>query len=262
MLPSFFSLADCWYTGNDMSDYTIDLPRISEVKRKAHQGDAGIWRKEFTRQYRQILERIFEEIRAETRHVYSSSEEGITCRKGCVTCCAQFVSVPVSHALLITDYLYASDKAMSTFLRGYEKWLCGFEASPQAYGVLDILEEYTSRSAAVQPYSQDLLSEYHALAISCPFLDKRECAIYPVRPVCCAAYFSVSSPEYCQSDSATPATILEVKPSEANLRKMVELADPRLYMHQENLPKLVYKLLTSGLPELSLEIQRLFDAQG
>ncbi len=148
------------------------------------------------------------------------------------------MSIPVSHAVLITDYLYASEKAMSTFLRGYEKWLRGFETNPQASAVLGRLEEYTSLSAAVKPYSQELLSEYHALAIPCPFLDKRECSIYPVRPVCCATYFSVSPPEYCLSDSATPATILEVKPSEANLRRLADLTDPRLSLHQESLPKL------------------------
>jgi Fe-S-cluster containining protein len=190
------------------------------------------------------------------------SEEGITCRKGCTHCCEHFVSIPVSHAVLIPDYLYSSERALSSFLHGYDRWVRVIADNPQAFAVLGRLEEYTSLSAAVKPYSQELLSEYHALAIPCPFLDKRECSIYPVRPVYCAAYFSVSSPKYCQSDSAMPATILEVKPSQTNLRKLAELTDPRLSLHQENLPKLVYKLLTNGLPELSLEIQRLFDAQG
>jgi len=245
-----------------MSAYTPDLPRIREIKRKAHQGDAGVWRKEFTRQYRQVLEHIFEEIRAETRPVFNSSEEGITCRKGCTHCCEHFVSIPVSHAVLITDYLYSSEKALSVFLCGYENWLRGLETKLQASAIFSRLEEYTSRSAAVKSYSQELLSEYHALAIPCPFLDKRACSIYPVRPICCATYFSVSPPEYCRSDSDTPATILEIAPSQVNLRSMVELTDPRLSLHQENLPKLVYKLLTNGLPELFLEIQKLFESQG
>jgi Fe-S-cluster containining protein len=245
-----------------MPAYTTDLPRIGEIKRKAHQGDAGVWRKEFTRQYRQVLEHIFEEIRAETLPVFNSSEEGITCRKGCTHCCEHFVSIPVSHAVLITDYLYSSERALSSFLHGYDKWVRVIEDNPQASAVFSSLEEHTASAAMVKPYSQELLAAYHAFSIPCPFLDRSECAIYPVRPVCCAAYFSVSSPEYCQSDSATPATILEVKPSETNLRKLAELTDPRLSLHQESLPKLVYKLLTNDLPEVFLEIQKLFESQG
>ena len=244
-----------------MSAYSTDLPRITEIKRKAHQGDAGVWRKEFSRQYRQELEHIFEEIRAETRPVFNSLEEGITCRKGCGTCCSQFVSVPVSHAVLITEYLYASERAMSIFLRGFDNWLHAIEDNPQATLVLNSLEEYTSSASAVKHYPQELCAAYHALDIPCPFLDRGQCSIHAVRPVVCAAYFSVSPPEYCRSDSQTPATILEVKPSEANLRRLAELTDPRLSLHQESLAKLVYKLLTNGLPEVFLEIQKLFDAQ-
>jgi Fe-S-cluster containining protein len=113
----------------------------------------------------------------------------------------------------------------------------------------------------VKPYSQELLSAYHAFAIPCPFLDGSQCAIYPVRPVCCAAYFSVSPPDYCRSDSTTLASILEVTPSQVNLQRLAELADPRLSLHQESLPKLVYKLLTKGLPEVVLELEKLFDTQ-
>ena len=245
-----------------MSAYTTDLLRIKETERKARQGEPGAWRKEFTRQYRQILERIFEEIREEIRPYIDSPEEGITCKKGCTHCCEHFVSIPVSHAVLITDYLYSSEKALSSFLRGYDRWVRVIEDNPQASAVFSSLEEHAASTAIVKPYSQELLAAYHVFSIPCPFLDRSQCAIYPVRPVCCAAYFSVSSPEYCQSDSATPATILEVKPSEANLRKLAELTDPRLSLHQENLPKLVYKLLTNGLPEVILEVERLFNSPG
>ena len=245
-----------------MSAYTTDPPRIREIKRKSHQGDAGAWRKEFTRQYRQGLERIFEEIREEIRPYIDSPEEGITCKKECTHCCEHFVSIPVSHAVLITDYLYASEKALSSFLGGYDRWVRVIEDNPQAYAVFSSLEEHCASAAIVKPYSQELLAAYHAFSIPCPFLDRGQCAIYPVRPVCCATYFSVSPPEYCQSDSNIPATILEVKPSEANLRKLAELTDPRLSLHQESLPKLVYKLLTNGLPEVFLEIQKLFESQG
>ncbi|MGA3094114.1 MAG: YkgJ family cysteine cluster protein [Dehalococcoidales bacterium] len=236
--------------------------RIKETERKARQGEPGAWRKEFTRQYRQILECIFEEIREEIRPYIDSQEEGITCKKGCTHCCEHFVSIPVSHAVLITDYLYSSEKALSSFLRGYDRWVRVIEDNPQASAVFSSLEEHAASAAIVKPYSQELLAAYHAFSIPCPFLDRGQCSIHAVRPIVCAAYFSVSPPDYCRADSDTLATILEISPSQANLRKLAELTDHRLSLHQENLPKLVYKLLTNGLPELFLEIQRLFDAQG
>jgi len=250
------------YTGYDMSDYATDLASIKEVQRKARQGDLGVWRKEYARQYRQVLERIYEEIQEEIRLYLNIPEEGITCRKGCGTCCAQFVSVPVSHAVLITEYLYASEKAMSTFLHGYDRWLRCFENNSQAATVFSRLEEYTASAAAVKHYPQELCIAYHALDVPCAFLDRGQCSIHAVRPIVCAAYFAVSPPEFCRADSDTLATILEVAPSQVNLRKLAELTDPRLSLHQESLPKLVYKLLTIGLPEVVLEVERLFNFQG
>jgi len=241
---------------------STDLASIKEVQRKARQGDFGVWRKDYTRQYRQVLERIYEEIREEIRPYLNIPEESITCLKGCPHCCAQFVSVPVSHAVLITDYLYASEKAMSHFLRGYDDWLRAVEDNPQAAAVLSSLEEYTASAAAVKHYPQELCAAYHAIDIPCAFLDRGQCSIHAVRPIVCAAYFSVSPPDYCRADSDTLASILAISPSQANLRKLAELTDPRLSLHQESLPKLVYKLLTTGLPEVILEVERLFNSQG
>jgi Fe-S-cluster containining protein len=243
-----------------MSD-SIDLARIKDVQRKSRQSDYGEWHKNYTRQYRQLLEDTYDEIRTEVLRYTDSIGENITCGKGCNYCCEHFVSVPVSHAVVITDYLYASENAMSAFLRGYARWQKAIEDSPRAEAIFSQLQEDTTVSAAVKTSSQELLSAYHTLNISCPFLDGRRCAIYPVRPLCCAAYFSVSPPECCRSDSETPAALLEITPSQPKLRKLAELTDPRLSLHQEPLPSLVYKLLTRGLPEVAAEVERLFAAE-
>jgi Fe-S-cluster containining protein len=244
-----------------MSTQATDLARIRETAKKSREGEAGLWRREFFNRYRQVLEHIFDETRDEIRPYLNSTEESISCRKGCAHCCEHFVSVSVSHALVVTDYLVANEKAISSFLHSYENWIGAIEANPPASAIFHILEESTASSAMVKPSSQEMLGAYHSFSIPCPFLDHGQCAIYPVRPICCAAYFSVSSPDYCRSDSATLATIFEVAPSQANLRKMAKLADPRFFMHQENLPTLVYKLLVHGLPDVAIGIQKLFDAQ-
>ncbi|MDO8578525.1 MAG: YkgJ family cysteine cluster protein [Dehalococcoidales bacterium] len=150
---------------------------------------------------------------------------------------------------------------MPVFLKGYEKWLSSFENDPKAMPVLKNLEGYTTRSAAIKHYSQELCTDYHKLDIPCPFLDQGQCSIHEVRPVVCASYFSLSPVEQCRPDSESTPAILSITPSEIYLRRMAGLADIRWYMHQEPLPKLVYKLLTQGMPEVSRQIEGLFDSK-
>ncbi len=241
-----------------MSAYITDLPRINEIKSQSHQGDLGAQRKEFTRQYRHLLGLIFNDTKIKVSTYTKSGERSITCRKGCGTCCYQFISVDLSHALLIADYLYVNDKAMQIFLTGYDHWLSCFENNPKAMSVFKNLEEYTTEAAAVRHYSQELCTDYHKLDIPCPFLCKGQCSIYVVRPVVCATYFSLSPVEHCQADSDFPPLILQITPPERYLRRMAELANRRWHLHQESLPKLVYKLLTQGLPEVAQQVDRIF----
>lgn len=242
-----------------MFSYIKDLPRINEIKSQSYQGDLGSQCKEFTRQYGHLLKLIFNDIKVKVSTYTESGERSITCSKGCGTCCYQFISVSVSHALFIADYLYASKKAMQVFLTGYDKWLGCFENNPKAVSVLDNLEEFTTKAAVVKHYSQELCTDYHKLDIQCPFLFNGQCSIYVVRPVVCATYFSLSPVNRCQADSDFQPLILQITPSEIYLRRMAELANHRWHMHQESLPKLVYKLLTQGLPEVAQQIDSIFD---
>lgn len=244
-----------------MSSQMTDLPLIKEIKSQSRRGVLGSERKEFVRRYRQTLELIYDEIKTASGPYVKSSDKNITCYKGCSACCYQFVSINLSHALLIVDYLYSGYKAMPVFLRGYDKWLSSFENDPKAMSVLMNLEEYTNRVANVKHYSQELCTDYHKLDIPCPFLDQGQCSIHEVRPVVCASYFSISPVEQCRADSDSLPAILSITPAEIYLRRMAGLADIGWYMHQEPLPQLVYKLLTQGLPEVTRGIDRLFDTK-
>lgn len=235
-----------------------DLSLIKSLKSQSLRGSEGRQRQEFVRRYRQTLELIYDEIKTASGPYVKSGDRSITCCKGCSSCCSQFISVNLSHALVVVDYLYSGYKAMPVFLKGYEKWMSAFENNPGAMPVLTSLEEFTTRAARMKPYSQDGCTEYHQLDIPCPFLDQGQCVIHEVRPVVCASYFSLSPVEQCRPDSDTPPAILSITPSEVYLRRMAGLADIRWYTHQEPLPKLVYKLLTQGLPEVSREIEGRF----
>jgi Fe-S-cluster containining protein len=239
----------------------LDLSRIKSIKSQSLRGAVGAQRAEFDRQYRQTLELIFDEIKTATGPYLKSGDKHITFYKGCDSCCSQFISVNLSHALFIVDYLYSGYKAMPVFLKGYEKWSSSFENNPGAMAVLNNLEEYTTRSAAMKPYPQEGCTDYHKLDIPCPFLDQGVCSIHEVRPVVCASYYSLSPVEHCRPDSASPPLIFSHTPSEIYLRRLAGLADMEWYTHQEPLPKLVYKLLTQGLPEVSREIGGRFESK-
>ena len=243
-----------------MSDL-IDFAAIKEVQRKSRQGEPGQLRKIFNHSYRELLDSSYEDIRGDVSGYVSSTGESITCTKGCAYCCEHFISIPVSHAIVITDYLYASENAMSTFLRGYPAWLAAIEDNPAAKEVFNKLEEDTTLRARVKQSSEELRSAYHIFAIPCPFLVSKRCAIYPVRPIACAAFFSLTSPEFCMAENEIPVAHFQAIPSQAKLKKIAELTDFRLSAHQESLPKLVYKLLTLGLPEVSRELDTLFAPQ-
>ena len=235
-----------------------DLAAIKETQSKARHGEYGRQRREFGRKYREVLEKSYEEIRADILRYTASTGESIQCGKGCAHCCEHFVSVTVSQAVVIADYLYASENAMAVFLRNYDRWLKSIEENPEAAITFAALEEDTTHSPEVRTSPQELLHAYSTFALPCPFLDKTRCAVYPVRPICCAAYFAITPPEFCKADASETPLVLEVKPSEKNLRTLFQLADPRLSLHQESLPKLVYKLLTVGLLEVSRELETLF----
>jgi Fe-S-cluster containining protein len=239
----------------------IDFSSLKDIESKSKRGEYGQWRRDYLRRLRQSLEEAYGQIRSSLQADITGLGGEITCGKGCTECCHHFLSVPVSHALLITEHLYASPEAMSAFKRGYARWRSALEDNPEAGMLLAQLETLTTLSPEVQAAPQDLLHDYHRFGIPCAFLDGKKCAIYAVRPIVCAAYNSVSPQECCRPGSDIPASIVQIKPSEDLLRRMSQLTDPRLSWHQEPLPEIVYKLLTRGLPDVANEVFALFDAE-
>ena len=215
----------------------------------------------FLRSYRRVLGIIYDEIDAEVYDHCNFFKYDVTCRKGCSACCHQFISVTVSHAALVADFLYANKKAMANFRSSYEAWLKSFENSPEAAAVLRELETNTTQAAAMRHDKQELLAAYHKLDIPCPFLDSGECSIRAVRPVSCAAYFAVSPVERCLPDSPLPPLVLDVTPPEQYLKTMAGAGLRKIYSHQEPLPKLVHKILTAGLPQVVKDVELLFEME-
>jgi len=236
----------------------VDIRRqVAKIERSAHQGEYGIWRKTFCRDYREVMVRICRAAAAEQEAYITSLSSSVSCHKGCVYCCSQYVSISIAHGLVITDYLYKHQEFLDHFLRRYEKWLQTLAGTP----ALVTLEQYTTFSPVVRRTPQALLDDYAKLDVPCPFLLNSSCTIYAVRPICCASHVAISPPEFCMAENADSALICEMVLSSDGLRELALLGDRMLTMHQESLPFLVYRLLTEGFPEVTRKLELLTKEQ-
>lgn len=222
--------------------------QVQEIEKKAHTGAYGAWRKAFCQEYRHLLSQIRAETLSDFRQHLTSTGESITCRKGCVHCCYQYMSISIAHGIAVVDFLYSHEAVLRRFLANYQKWRRSIESSPVNLDILKRLEECTTLRPTPRHPSQELLTSYFNMSVACPFLVDSACAVYAVQPICCGSHYSISPPEWCRVSSPNPPHIYEAVPSEVSLRRLAGLADPRLAAHQETLPTLVYRLLTEGLP--------------
>lgn len=223
--------------------------QIRLVKRRAYLGADGARRKKFCGEYQRTLTQIW----AKTDNAFFArlalEGERISCRKGCTYCCFQHVSVTLAHGTVVVDYLYSNDNVMRRFLSNYEQW------QKSAGGIsieIDVL--FKSAANASQPISSakasidPLSGRYFNLQIPCPFLVNSACAIYNIRPMCCAAHYSVNPCEWCSQTDPHKPRVYEVMPGRDGLYRLATLADPQFSIYQVTLPILIYRLLTEGLP--------------
>lgn len=222
--------------------------QIQLVKRKAYLGADGARRKKFCDEYQRTLTQIW----AKTYNVFVASlalkGEKISCKKGCTYCCFQHVSVTLAHGIVVVDYLYSNDNVMRQFLSNYEQWQESAESISKEIDVLyrsaiNTSQPISSLKASIDPFSD----RYFDLQIPCPFLVKSACAIYNIRPMSCAAHYSVNPCEWCSQTDPHNSPTYEVMPSSDDLYRLATLADPRLSIYQVTLPILIYRLLTEGL---------------
>jgi Fe-S-cluster containining protein len=156
--------------------------------------------------------------------------------------------VTLGHGIVVVDYLYSNDNVMRQFLSNYEQWR---ESAESISKEIDI--RYRSAVNASQPISlmkasrEPLIDRYFGLQIACPFLVKSSCAIYSIRPMCCAAHYSVNPPEWCSQTNPNNPRLYEVMPSEQYIYRLADLGPPLLSIYQVTLPILIYRLLTEGL---------------
>jgi len=222
--------------------------QIQLIKRKAYLGADGARRKKYCAKYQQTLALIQTKIYDALVARLTLKGERISCKKGCTYCCFQHIWVTLGHGIAVVDYLYSNDNVMRQFLSNYEKWR---ESAESISKEIDIWYRSTinaSKSISLmEAFREPLTERYFDLQIPCPFLVKSSCAIYSIRPICCAAHYSVSPPEWCSQTNPNNPRLYEEVPSEQDIYRLAVLGPPHLSVYPVTLPILIYRLLTEDL---------------
>lgn len=111
-----------------------------------------------------------------------SSSLPVECGSGCAHCC-QLRVVAFPHEL-ITIYLYINRKFSK------EK-------------VQKIKEKIKNQFDVIKGLTQD---EHYTINVQCPLLEDNKCSVYPVRPLSCAGYHSMSEAA-CKNSNEHPEII-------------------------------------------------------
>ena len=239
-----------------------EAARIRQVRNKAYTGTRGAERQRFCLAYRETLTRILAKASDALVSELALKGEKVSCTRGCAYCCFQHISAPAAHAIAVVDYLYSNDEALAQFLRNYGPWR---EAAGELSNEIDAI--YNSAIDPSQPWSpaqesgKALSCRYLSRQIPCPFLVKSACIIHQVRPICCAAHYSVSPPEWCSATDLHDLHTYEAMPGSSDLQELVKLAPLRLSLYHAAIPTMVYRLLTEDLTDILGDIDKQFPGE-
>lgn len=232
------------------------MRQIQRVQKRENAGDYGDWRNKLCKEYQELRSQVQHETHEAFLKTIELKEESIICKKGCTYCCFQHITAPLAEGMVIINYLYSNQKILEQFLRNYDKW------KHKARGISNRIDQirlqYMSmpQSSLSQLHSTDTLSDrYFEMKIPCPFLLNNACAIYQLRPMCCACHYSVSQPEWCSPENPNKPIIYEALPSEMHIYRLATFIDPRFLIYQYTLPVLIHRFLNEGLTPLLKEIE-------
>ena len=232
------------------------IPRqIKKIEAKEKKGAYGAWRREHCGKYLKLLARIQQDTHQSLAETLARKGETISCRTGCTHCCFHYVTVPLSHGIVIVDYLYKRKALLKQFVDNFDRWY------GKGYSISERIDRIRIRASSssipveqVMADTRPLSETYLDMNISCPFLADNRCLIYDVRPTSCSGYFSVSPPDWCAPVSKRKPVLHNVIPSDRDLIETTQLADPVISLYHLTLPIMIYKLLTDGAASVIKEI--------
>jgi Fe-S-cluster containining protein len=116
---------------------------------------------------------------------------GVSCRKGCDSCCRQMVPISATEAYGLAETMGGMDPQAAAEVM--ERFDVACERLEEA-GLLGRLERRAELSAAEL---QQLDRDYFAAGVGCPFLVDHACSIHAERPLACREFLVTSPAEFC-----------------------------------------------------------------
>lgn len=221
----------------------------------AYQGGIGKQRETFCIDYIRQKQAIITDIERDMLLQVTKTNETITCRKGCSSCCVVYIEAGIKECEAIVYYLYQNDSILAIFLEQYPEWreqLAGYgELATRCERTLrERRARSTENGEAAERAVADALLFYKMQNIPCPFLHDNVCTIHEVRPFTCALHFATTPPEWCHPLNAN-------KPKVYKAGTPDEMFDLSFYYGRLREPVLsfmpltVYEILMNGYSYLS-----------
>ena len=233
------------------SDYRYNLSSAI-----AYAGHFGSMRKDWCEVYITWKTELFNAIQEAHNRAERERNIRITCSRGCWFCCTHFIEVSLQECEGIVYWLNQHQGVRSEFIERYAIWQAKVsDHEPLFQQVCQKLTE--AREHPVNPVFIKALAQtadaFNSLGITCPFLVNEECSIYPVRPVVCAEYATVSPVSYCKPNSTAICTMVKsgITPIEPQYFCISQSGQEVFSM-----PKLVDELLRGGFSYLSNILNR------
>ncbi len=128
----------------------------------------------------------------------------VSCKKGCGVCCRQLVPVSEIEARQVRLLIHEMPEPRRSEVRAR------FAQKRLQLGKSGLLEKLLFPERLGPEERTPFALDYFFQGISCPFLEKEACSIYPDRPLSCREYLVVSPPENCANPSPEKVKTLKI----------------------------------------------------
>lgn len=135
--------------------------------------------------------------------------EKISCKAGCGACCRQPVPISETEAFELAELVENMPETRRSEV------IKRFKDACEHFYKTGWFERLDATSGMAHEKRQEVIKEYFAEAIACPFLEEESCSIHQNRPLSCREYLVTSPAKNCSDPSAETIKMVEmpVKPS-------------------------------------------------
>jgi Fe-S-cluster containining protein len=152
-----------------------------------------------------VLQRISSSIVDAVEEQVLSRGYSVSCKAGCAACCRQLVPISLFEAEAMGNWIRTLPEEQQAILQArFHRALRELLEK----GMLERMDP-AARAKLSEAENQQLLLDYLAQRVACPFLENELCSIHPIRPLACREYLVTSPPEHCANP--TPETLKMIK---------------------------------------------------